>query len=111
MMLRQLPRSLARRQAAALGTAAIVLAGSMSTCARPSNSAASPVATQTLYVANGLDGTISRLDARTGRALGDPVPAGPAPWRLMTGPGGRALVVSAGPGRGGALTYVTPVGG
>jgi hypothetical protein len=31
-----------------------------------------------LYVANGLDGTVTRLDTVRGRALGPPLPAGPA---------------------------------
>src|SRR5438093_13474953 len=109
-MLFPTPRRPLWRRVTAVGTAAMVLAGSVMGCARPSKTAASPLTPPLLYVANGLDNTISRLDARTGRALGEPLPAGPAPWRLVTGPAGRALVVSAGPGSGGALTYVAPLG-
>ncbi len=61
-----------------------------------------------LYVGNGRDGTVTRLDAGAGgHTLGAPLPAGEAPWQLAVGPAGELLVlpVTARPGVG--LTYVT----
>src|SRR5262245_33590672 len=49
-----------------------------------------------LYVANGRDGTITRLDAASGRALGAPLPGGEAPWLLAAGPAGALLVLPVG---------------
>ena len=49
-----------------------------------------------LYVANGRDGTVTRLDAGSGRVLGPPLPAGPAPAQVVAGPGGALLVLAAG---------------
>ena len=63
-----------------------------------------------LYVASGAEGTVTRLDAATGRALGPPLPAGPAPGQLVPGPGGRVLVRSIGGARQRELTLVAPAG-
>jgi hypothetical protein len=60
-----------------------------------------------LYVANGGDGTVSRLDPQSGRPVGPPLPAGPAPAQLATGPGGTLLVLPAG-GPAWRLTHLTP---
>ena len=61
-----------------------------------------------LYVANGRDGTVTRLDAASGQALGAPLPAGEAPWQVAVGPGGALLVLPVTPRAGARLTYVTP---
>jgi hypothetical protein len=63
-----------------------------------------------LYVANAGDGTITRLDARTGRVAGPPLPAGPVPDQVVPGTGGRLLVGSLSPSRSGVLTLVAAVG-
>ena len=60
-----------------------------------------------LYVANGGDGTVSRLDPQSGRPVGPPLPAGPAPAQLAPGPGGALLVLPAG-GPAWRLTHVAP---
>ena len=49
-----------------------------------------------LYVANGADGTVARLDAASGRPLGPPLPAGPVPWQLVAGAHGGLVVLSGG---------------
>jgi hypothetical protein len=49
-----------------------------------------------LYVGNARDGTITRLDAASGRALGSPLPGGEAPWQLAAGPAGALLVLPVG---------------
>ena len=64
-----------------------------------------------LYVSSGLDGTVTRLDGRSGRVIGRPLPAGPAPRRLVVGSGGSLLVASAAAGRQGLLSHVAPSGG
>ena len=64
-----------------------------------------------LYVANAVDGTVSQVDAATGRALGPPVPAGPSPDQIASGPAGSLVTLSL-PGRRGALlTHATPAAG
>ena len=60
-----------------------------------------------LYVANGGDATVSRLDPQSGRPVGPPLPAGPAPAQLAPGPGGTLLVLPAG-GPAWRLTHVAP---
>jgi hypothetical protein len=61
-----------------------------------------------LYVANSRDGTVTRLDAASGRAYGSGLPAGPAPWQLATGPAGRLVALSGLSGRRGEVTHVAP---
>jgi hypothetical protein len=78
----------------------------LSACGAPAGPAAGPPHALVLYVANGADGTVTRLDARDGRPLGRPLPAGPAPAQLVPGPGGRLLVSGAGPAA--PLTLVEP---
>jgi hypothetical protein len=65
-----------------------------------------------LYVVHSPDGVLARLDAATGRALGPPLPAGPAPWQIAPGPDGSLLVLTAFPARQSALTHIvrTPRG-
>jgi hypothetical protein len=98
-----------RRLRRALGPAALVsLAGALlAACAPPAPGGGNAPAA--LYVANGLDGTVSRLDAHTGRGLGPPLPGGPAPARLAPGPDGTLLVLRADPPA--SLTHVSPAGG
>jgi hypothetical protein len=54
---------------------------------------------QIIYVANGRDGTISRIDSRSNRPLGPPLPVGGAPWQLAAGPDGTILALSIGASR------------
>ena len=60
-----------------------------------------------LYVGNGRDGTVTRLDAGGGHVLGAPLPAGEAPWQLAVGPAGELLVLPVTTRPGVRLTYVT----
>jgi DNA-binding beta-propeller fold protein YncE len=85
------------------GAAALVLAA----CAPPATAAGRPPA-GIVYVANGLEGTVTRLDGASGRRLGPPLPAGRAPWRIAAGPGGRLLVLAS-TGHS-ALTHLAPGG-
>jgi hypothetical protein len=77
-------------------------------CTAPSGSADGAEAP--LYVANARDGTITRLDSATGRALGPPLPAGPAPWQVVPGPSGNLLVRSGSPLEAGALAHLARSG-
>jgi hypothetical protein len=72
--------------------------------APPPAAARAPV----LYVANARDGTIARLDGRTGRPVGLPVPSGGAPMRLVQGEDGSLLVASSGAGAPAPLTRLAP---
>ena len=101
------------RRAPAFGATAAVLLGAvlLAGCVPPAGGP--PGGPPVLYVANALDGTVTRLDARSGRVLGPPIPAGPAPAHLVAGPGGALLVLAAGTSRAGQalpLTHVSPAG-
>ena len=65
-----------------------------------------PDAPALLYVANGLDGTVVRVDARSGRRVGPALPVGPGPVQLAAGRAGGVLVRSLEAGRGSALAFV-----
>jgi len=75
--------------------AALLAAPGPAACAGPGAPARTGSA-GLLYVANGGDGTVSRLDPQSGRPVGPPLPAGPAPAQLAPGPGGTLLVLPAG---------------
>lgn len=62
-----------------------------------------------LYVGNGLDGTVTRVDVESGRSLGPALPAGVAPHRIVPAGGGSMLVLSAG-AVDRRLTHVAPAG-
>jgi DNA-binding beta-propeller fold protein YncE len=64
-----------------------------------------------LYVANSLDGTVSRLDAHSGRALGPALPVGSTPRQLVAGSGGSFLVLTRDTAGGDVLTHLSPTGG
>jgi hypothetical protein len=64
-----------------------------------------------LYVANAVDGTVTRIDAASGRALGLPVPAGPSPDQVVPGPAGSLVILSLSLRQGAGLTLATPAGG
>jgi hypothetical protein len=64
-----------------------------------------------LYVTNGQEGTVTRLEGQTGRTIGRPLPAGEGPRWVVAGANGRLLVSAAGASRQGSLTYVAPSGG
>jgi hypothetical protein len=86
----------------------LLLAG----CAAPDGGAARMSAAPTvLYVANSLDGTVARLDARSGRALGPGVPVATAPSRVVAGAGGGVLVLGQGAGRGAELHHLVDAAG
>lgn len=63
-----------------------------------------------LYVANALDGTITRIDGERGRTVGLPLPAGPTPWQIARGPSGDLLVLSMSAAHVGELTHIFPAG-
>ena len=63
-------------------TALCVLAG----CAWPAGAGRAAVPATQLYVANAGDATVTRLDAASGRVVGRPLPAGPAPGQVSPGP-------------------------
>jgi DNA-binding beta-propeller fold protein YncE len=90
--------------AAALGLALALLTA----CAPPAGTA--PGAVPLLYAASGVDGTVTRIDASSGRAAGPPLPAGPVPWQLAAGPAGDVLVLSNSERHPGLLTHLLPTG-
>jgi hypothetical protein len=59
------------------GTGAALLALLLAACTPPVRGTSGAV--PALYVANGLDGTVTRLDSAGGRVLGPPLPAGSPP--------------------------------
>jgi len=87
--------------------AALLGAPALTACGTAGVSGGAGGAAAVLYVANGLDGTVSRVDAQTGRLTGPPFPAGPAPAQLVAGPGGTLVVLPAG-GPEWRLSHVTP---
>ncbi|HEX2038017.1 MAG TPA: hypothetical protein VHS99_27910 [Chloroflexota bacterium] len=88
----------------------LLIAGAGQGCAAPQGGV-SATHTVRLYVSNGRDGTISQLDAQSGRPLGPPLPGGPTPAWIVAGEGGRLLILPAGAGLQGTLTHVAPVAG
>jgi hypothetical protein len=74
-------------------------------CVNADQSSTAPAAV--LLVSNGLDDTITRIDAVDGAVIGPPLPGGAAPAQLAVGASGDLLVQSANPALGGQLTYVT----
>jgi len=62
---------------------------------------------RTLFVANGEEATLSRLDSATGTVTGPPLPAGRAPWQIATGPNGNLLVLSISPRHSAEMTYLS----
>src|SRR5262245_48942066 len=48
-----------------------------------------------LYVVDADAAAIVRVDPRTGRPVGGPLPGGPAPWQAVAGPDDSLLVLSA----------------
>src|SRR5262245_39002285 len=77
-------------------------------CAPPAPPAGAGGAQPAVYVANAGAGTVTEHDGGSGRRVGPPRPAGPAPARLAAGAGGRVLVVPSGGAPTGALTLVVP---
>jgi hypothetical protein len=99
-----------RRHTLSITALAAALVGGAAGCAPPAPPSAGGLTT-VLYVANGRDGTVSRVDGASGRVLGEPRPAGEGPRRAVVGPGGRLLVMSVRLGPAGSLTHVAPAGG
>jgi hypothetical protein len=82
---------------------AVLVAG----CAPPRLTTGSGVAP--LFVSNGLDQTISRLDPSSGRKLGPPIPVGVAPWQIAVGPRDSMLVLPmTATSRRGSLIHISP---
>jgi DNA-binding beta-propeller fold protein YncE len=79
-------------------------------CAAPRAAAGTVTDGQVVYVANAGDGTVTRLDSATGRALGVPVPAGQGPGWLVPGRDSTLLVLGIGAAARGTLTYVARAG-
>src|SRR5687768_15657048 len=75
--------------------------------ARGGAAAAPPV----LYVVDGADAMITRLDLASGRVVGARLAAGPEPSQVVAGEDGRLLVLSRSPDRAHPLTFVTRAGG
>jgi DNA-binding beta-propeller fold protein YncE len=100
----------ARRALRAPGRSTLVLAAGVACLAcvapAPPRGAAAPAY---LYVANALDGTVTRLDGASGRVVGRPLVAGTAPSEVAPGAGGRLLVLSTSL-RQAVLTRVVPDG-
>ena len=86
-----LPGRRGTRRALGLAVTAVMGAAGGACGPAPDAAGAGPIV---LYVANALDGTVTRVDGERGRPLGPPVPAGPAPWQLVAGPAGRLLVLA-----------------
>jgi DNA-binding beta-propeller fold protein YncE len=84
----------------------LLLAG----CAAPLRSATGGAAGGRLYVVDAGTGTLLRIDTRTGRPAGGPLPGGPAPRQAVAGPDGRVLVLPSPTSRFEALTLVVPAG-
>ena len=97
-----------RAAAAVVGLGALLAA-----CVPAGASTASGTRPVPLYVADAGAGTLVLVDGVSGRPLGRPRPAGPAPAPAVVAPTGAALVRSgSAAGSGGtALTYVPPGGG
>lgn len=92
---------------AASAGAALLAAPVLTACGTAGVSGGAGGAAAVLYVANGLDGTVSQVNAQTGHLIGPPFPAGPAPAQLVAGPGGTLVVLPAG-GPEWRLSHVTP---
>jgi DNA-binding beta-propeller fold protein YncE len=97
------------RRAALLALAALLLGGSAGCAPAGTTPAGAPITV--LYVANGRDGTVTRVDGATGRVLAPPRPAGIGPGQAVAGEGGHLLVLPIALGHSGVLTYVAPAGG
>jgi streptogramin lyase len=91
-----------RRSVAALAALAAALVG----CGPPVTGSAGAEAL--LYVANKLDGTVTRIDASTGRAIGAPLPVGAAPVQVLASPEGHLLVLPLSPDQRNPPTLATP---
>ncbi|MGH2353349.1 MAG: YncE family protein [Chloroflexota bacterium] len=105
-----------RRPAAALarGLAVALLGCWVAGCAPADDGALSAAASPDLYVANGAEGTITRVESVSGQVIGPPLPASPGPWRMVSGPGGSLLVQAIGSAVGrqdSPLTYLARSGG
>jgi hypothetical protein len=88
--------------------AALVLLAFGVGCTAPGGGASG--APPSLYVLNGQDATITRLDGGTGRPMGSLAPAGLHPIGIAPGPNGSVVVLSGVPGQAPGLTYVAPGG-
>ena len=86
----------------------LLLALSLAGCAARGRGAAGVPAR--LYVANARDGTVSQLDAGSGRAIGPPIPAGTAPAQVVASASGGLLVVPAAVPADGALVHLSRSG-
>ncbi len=95
---------------AAPGALAVTLLAALLAACAPS--ALEPSGTAPLlYVASGVDGTVTRLDPATGRVVGAPLAAGPSPAQVVAGPVGDVLVVSTAKGQAGQVSHVRPAPG
>jgi DNA-binding beta-propeller fold protein YncE len=87
--------------------AALLLAG----CSAPIGGVPRRTPATVLYVANGGDGTITRLNGASGCALGPPLPAGRSPGQVVSGANGSLLVAALGNAFEGTVTHLLPRGG
>ena len=79
-------------------------------CAAPPRSATGGATGGRLYVVDAGTGTLLRIDTRTGRPAGGPLPGGPAPRQVVAGPDGRVLILPSPTSRFEALNLVVPAG-
>jgi len=84
------------------GVALVVLAG----CGPAGND--SGVVTSRLYVADAAGGSVSVLDATTGRHTGSPVIVGASPGQMATGPAGSVVILPAARDGAHALLHLVP---
>jgi DNA-binding beta-propeller fold protein YncE len=89
----------------------------LAACVPPAPGSAGPARVAVLYVADEVDGTLTRLDGPGGRGIGPPLPAGAGPAQVAASPQGTVLVLArdsgAAPGYARAagdpgLTFVAP---
>jgi hypothetical protein len=90
---------------------AICIAGAIlfGGCALPAALVRSAPPADALYVASALDGTLTRLEATSGRTQAVPLPAGPSPTQVALGANEEVLTLSGDPALGSILTYTTRV--
>ena len=97
-----------RRRARPLAIA-LLLAPALAACGLPVERGSLTIP-PAVYVANGADGTVTRLDGLSSTHTGAPRAAGEAPWQIAAEPGGAMLVLSVAARLSGQLTHVAREG-
>src|SRR5262245_61061667 len=105
------PRTPSSRRAAL--AASLLAVGALLPGCGPPGRTGDPAAAY-VYVAGSAAGTVARLERQTGRPVGRPLPAGPAPAQLEAGPDGSLLALATwpmAPREEERLTHVVPAAG